>query len=92
MLSHKGLELSHGGCVQYFAHNDLSDLHAPVCLSTKNVLAPVLRIERIDSVAARFVARSRSWRILARFLYLALCLLPDLHAVSMGAIFVAKKS
>ena len=84
--------MSHGGCVQCFTHNGLSDLHAFVCLSAKRVLARVLWIERLDSVAARFSSGSRSRRILARFLYLALCLLPDLHAVSMGAIFVAKKS
>ena len=63
---HRGLELFHGDCVQYFAQNDLSDLHAFVCFSIKKVLARVLRIERIDSSAARFASRSRSWRILAR--------------------------
>ena len=84
--------MSHGGCVQCFTHNGLSDLHAFVCLSEKKDLARVLWIERLDSVAARFFPRSRSRRILARFLYTALYLLPDLYAVSMGAIFVAKKA
>ncbi len=84
--------MSHGGWVQCFTHNGLSDLHAFVCLSAKRVLARVLWIERLDSVAARFFPRSRSRRILARFLYTALYLLPDLYAVSMGAIFVAKKA
>lgn len=84
--------MSHGGCVQCFTHNGLSDLHAFVCLSAKKDLARVLWIERLDSVAARFFPRSRSRRILARFLYTALYLLPDLYAVSMGAIFVAKKA
>ena len=84
--------MSHGGCVQCFTHNGLSDLHAFVCLSAERVLARVLWIERLDSVAARFFPRSRSRRILARFLYTALYLLPDLYAVSMGAIFVAKKA
>ena len=84
--------MSHGGCVQCFTHNGLSDLHAFVLLSAKKGLARVLRIERPDSVAARFFPRSRSRRILARFLYTALYLLPDLYAVSMGAIFVAKKA
>ena len=84
--------MSHGGCVQCFTHNGLSDLHAFVCLSAKIVLARVFWIERLDSVAARFFPRSRSRRILARFLYTALYLLPDLYAVSIGAIFVAKKA
>ena len=84
--------MSHGGCVQCFTHNGLSGLHAFVCLSAKRVLARVFWIERLDSVAARFFPRSRSRRILARFLYTALYLLPDLYAVSMGAIFVAKKA
>ena len=84
--------MSHGGCVQCFTHNGLSDLHAFVCLSAKRVLARVLWIERLDSVAARVFPRSRSRRILARFLYTALYLLPDLYAVSMGAIFMAKKA
>ena len=84
--------MSHGGCVQCFTHNGLSDLHAFVCPSAKRALARVLWIERLDSVAARFFPRSRSRRILARFLYSALYLLPDLYAVSMGAIFGAKKA
>ena len=50
MLSHKGLGLSHGGCVQCFTHNGLSDLHAFVRLSAKKSLARVLRIERLDVV------------------------------------------
>ena len=41
---HRGLELFHGDCVQYFAQNDLSDLHAFVCFSIKKVLARALRI------------------------------------------------
>ena len=84
--------MSHGGCVQCFTHNCLSDLHAFVCLSAKRALARVLWIERLDSVAARFFPGSSSGRILARFLYIALYLLPDLHDVSMGSISVAKKA
>ena len=84
--------MSHVGCVQCFTHNGLSDLHAFVCLSANKVLALVLWIECLDFVAARFFPRSRSRRILARFLYIALYLLPDLHDVSMGSISVAKKA
>ena len=84
--------MSHGGCVQCFTHNGLSGLHAFVCLSAKKVLERVLRIERVDSVAARFFPGKSSRRILARFLYTALYLLPDLYAVSIGAIFGAKKA
>ena len=84
--------MSHGGCVQCFTHNGLSDLHAFVCLSAKKDLARVLRIERLDPIAARFFPGNSSRRILARFLYIALYLLPDLHDVSMDSIFVAKKA
>ena len=92
MLLHKGLGLSNGECFQCFTHDGLSDLHAFVLLSAKKGLARVLRIERPDSVAARFFPGSSSGRILARFLYIALYLLPDLHDVSMDSIFVAKKA
>ena len=92
MRLHKGLRLSNGECFQCFTHDGLSDLHAFVLLSAKKGLARVLWIERPDSVAASFLTGSRSWRILARFLYLALYLLPDLHDVSMDSIFVAKKA
>ena len=92
VLPHKRLGLSNGECVQCFTHDGLSDFHAFVCLSAKRVLARVLRIERLDSVAARFFPGSSSGRILARFLYIALYLLPDLHDVSMGSISVAKKA
>ena len=61
-------------------------------LSAKKDLARVLWIERLDSVAARFYPGSSCARILARFLYIALYLLPDLHDVSMDSIFVAKKA
>ena len=92
MLPHKRLGLSYGECVQCFTHDGLSDLHAFVCLSAKKVLERVLRIERVDSVAARFFPGKSSRRILARFLYIALCVLPDLHDVSMGSIYLAKKA
>lgn len=92
MLLHKGLGLSNGECVQCFTHDGLSDFHAFVCLSAKRLLARVLWIKRLDSVAARFFPGSRSRRILARFLYIALYLLSDLHDVSVGSIFVAKKA
>ena len=91
MLLHKGLGLSNGECVQCFTHDGLSDLHAFVFLSAKKDLARVLWIERLDSVTARFYPGSSCARILARFLYIALYLLPNLHDVSMGSIFVAKK-
>ena len=61
-------------------------------LSAKKDLARVLWIERLDSVAARFYPGSSCARILARFLYIALYLLPDLHDVSMDSFFVAKKA
>ena len=61
-------------------------------LSAKKYTARVLWVERLDSVAARFFPGSSSGRILARFLYIALYLLPDLHDVSMDSFFVAKKA
>ena len=91
MRLHKGLRLSNGECFQCFTHDGLSDLHAFVFLSARKDLARVLWIERLDYVAARFFPGRSSGRILARFLYIALYLLPNLHDVSMGSIFVAKK-
>ena len=73
-------------------YSQWSQRSSRICVSfSEEGTGAVFWIERLDSVAARFFPRSRSRRILARFLYTALYLLPDLYTVSMGAIFFGAK-